>query len=51
MTKIERVLWNDPRTGVMRRADAGCDAARACARAQGFDLPLATCHLPLATYR
>jgi urocanate hydratase len=39
--RIERVLWNDPGTGVMRHADAGYEAALACAREQGLDLPMA----------
>ena len=38
--RLKRVLWNDPATGVMRHADAGYDAAIACARAQGLDLPM-----------
>ncbi|MBO9707715.1 MAG: urocanate hydratase [Caulobacter sp.] len=37
--RIERVLWNDPATGVMRHADAGYDIARDCAREHGLDLP------------
>jgi urocanate hydratase len=37
--RIERVLWNDPATGVMRHADAGYDEALDCARAHGLDLP------------
>jgi urocanate hydratase len=37
--RLERVLWNDPATGVMRHADAGYDAAIDCAREQGLDLP------------
>ncbi|KKW91712.1 urocanate hydratase [Sphingobium chungbukense] len=37
--RLERVLWNDPATGVMRHADAGYDIARDCARAKGLDLP------------
>jgi urocanate hydratase len=37
--RLERVLWNDPATGVMRHADAGYEAAIACAKAQGLDLP------------
>jgi urocanate hydratase len=37
--RIERVLWNDPASGVMRHADAGYEEAIACARAQGLDLP------------
>ncbi len=40
--RIERVLWNDPGTGVMRHADAGYDEAVACAQAQGLDLPMLT---------
>ncbi|MCA0242616.1 MAG: urocanate hydratase [Proteobacteria bacterium] len=38
--RIERVLWNDPGTGVMRHADAGYDEAIACAREQGLKLPM-----------
>ena len=38
--RIERVLWNDPATGVMRHADAGYQDAIACARAKGLDLPM-----------
>ncbi|HRI17795.1 MAG TPA: urocanate hydratase, partial [Burkholderiaceae bacterium] len=38
--RIERVLWNDPGTGVMRHADAGYDIAVACAREQGLKLPM-----------
>ena len=38
--RIERVLWNDPATGVMRHADAGYDEAVACAREQGLNLPM-----------
>jgi urocanate hydratase len=37
--RIERVLWNDPATGVMRHADAGYDIAIECAREQGLNLP------------
>ena len=37
--RIDRVLWNDPATGVMRHADAGYDIARDCAREKGLDLP------------
>ena len=39
--RIERVLWNDPGTGVMRHVDAGYDDALACAREQGLNLPMA----------
>jgi urocanate hydratase len=37
--RLERVLWNDPATGVVRHADAGYPAAIACAREKGLDLP------------
>jgi urocanate hydratase len=37
--RIERVLWNDPASGVMRHADAGYPSAMECARAQGLNLP------------
>ncbi|HEY6048853.1 MAG TPA: urocanate hydratase [Sphingomicrobium sp.] len=40
--RLERVLWNDPGTGVMRHADAGYDIAIDCAREQGLDLPMLT---------
>jgi len=39
--RIERVLWNDPATGVMRHADAGYEEAIACAKEQGLKLPMA----------
>ncbi|WP_292042886.1 MULTISPECIES: urocanate hydratase [unclassified Brevundimonas] len=37
--RLERVLWNDPATGVMRHADAGYDIAKDAARANGLNLP------------
>ncbi|MBK6598186.1 MAG: urocanate hydratase [Proteobacteria bacterium] len=37
--RIQRVLWNDPATGVMRHADAGYEEAIACAQARHLDLP------------
>jgi urocanate hydratase len=37
--RIERVLWNDPASGVMRHADAGYEIAVECARANKLDLP------------
>ena len=40
--RIERVLWNDPASGVMRHADAGYDAAVDCAREHGLLLPMLT---------
>ena len=39
-TRIERVLWNDPATGVMRHADAGYETAMDCAREQGLGMPM-----------
>ncbi len=38
--RIERVLTNDPGTGVMRHADAGYEEARACAWRHGLKLPM-----------
>jgi urocanate hydratase len=38
--RIERVLWNDPGTGVMRHADAGYEIAIECARQHGLNLPM-----------
>ncbi|ANE74312.1 urocanate hydratase [Dickeya solani] len=38
--RLARVLWNDPATGVMRHADAGYDAAKACAAAHQLNLPM-----------
>jgi urocanate hydratase len=38
--RLERVLWNDPATGVMRHADAGYEDAIACAREHALDLPM-----------
>ena len=40
--RIERVLWNDPGTGVMRHADAGYPEAIQCAHEQGLNLPMVT---------
>ncbi|MEO0651131.1 MAG: urocanate hydratase [Planctomycetota bacterium] len=37
---VERVLTNDPGTGVMRHVDAGYDEAVSCARERGLDLPM-----------
>ncbi|MDB5502576.1 MAG: urocanate hydratase [Tardiphaga sp.] len=37
--RIERVLWNDPASGVMRHADAGYESAIACAGEHGLNLP------------
>ncbi len=38
--RLERVLWNDPATGVMRHADAGYADAIECARAHDLKLPM-----------
>ena len=40
--RIERVLWNDPASGVMRHADAGYDDAVKVAKERGVDLPMIT---------
>jgi len=37
--RVERVLWNDPASGVMRHADAGYPIAIDCARERGLNLP------------
>lgn len=37
--RLERVLWNDPATGVMRHADAGYDIAIECAKQHQLNLP------------
>jgi urocanate hydratase len=37
--RLERVLWNDPASGVMRHADAGYEIAIDSARSHGLDLP------------
>lgn len=38
--RVNRVLHNDPATGVMRHADAGYDIAINCAKEQNLDLPM-----------
>jgi len=37
--RLERVLWNDPATGVMRHADAGYEEAIDWAKQKGLKLP------------
>ncbi|MFZ1773058.1 MAG: urocanate hydratase [Rhizobiaceae bacterium] len=37
--RLERVLWNDPASGVWRHADAGYETALDCARQHGLRLP------------
>jgi urocanate hydratase len=38
--RLNRVLWNDPGTGVMRHADAGYEIAVECAKEKGLNLPM-----------
>jgi urocanate hydratase len=38
--RIERVLWNDPASGVMRHADAGYTDAIECAKEHNLNLPM-----------
>lgn len=38
--RLQRVLTNDPGTGVMRHADAGYQIAIDCAKEQGLNLPM-----------
>ena len=38
--KLERVLTNDPGTGVMRHADAGYERAIDVARERGVHIPM-----------
>ena len=40
--RIERVLWNDPASGVMRHADAGYQEAVDCSREHNLNLPMIT---------
>ena len=37
--RLERVLWNDPASGVWRHADAGYPEAIECAKEHGLNLP------------
>ena len=39
-SRLSRVLWNDPATGVMRHADAGYEIAQACAATHDLNLPM-----------
>jgi urocanate hydratase len=41
--RIQRVLFNDPASGVMRHADAGYETAIVAAKGQGLKLPFITC--------
>ena len=38
--RLQRVLWNDPATGVMRHADAGYEIAKKCAQDNQLWLPM-----------
>jgi urocanate hydratase len=38
--RLNRVLWNDPGTGVMRHADAGYEIAIECSKEKGLNLPM-----------
>ena len=38
-TRLRRVLWNDPASGVMRHADAGYELALDCAKRHTLNLP------------
>ena len=38
--RIERVLWNDPASGVIRHADAGYPEAVECAGKLQLELPM-----------
>ncbi|MGH1540431.1 MAG: urocanate hydratase [Arenicella sp.] len=40
--RLNRVLWNDPATGVMRHADAGYEIAINCAKDHDLNLPAIT---------
>ena len=40
--RLERVLWNDPGSGVMRHADAGYERAIEVAKERGVDVPMIT---------
>jgi urocanate hydratase len=42
--RVERVLTNDPGTGVMRHADAGYQKAQQVARERGVDIPMLDAH-------
>jgi urocanate hydratase len=37
--RLERTLWNDPASGVVRHADAGYEEAIECAQERGLNLP------------
>jgi len=39
-SRLNKVLTNDPATGVMRHADAGYEIAKQCAKDKGINLPM-----------
>ncbi len=43
---IERTLWNDPASGVIRHADAGYESAIECAEEFGLNIPMPQCRTP-----
>jgi urocanate hydratase len=47
--RVERVLTNDPGTGVMRHADAGYEIAQRVARERGVDIPMLSSTPPQKT--
>jgi urocanate hydratase len=49
--KLERVLTNDPGTGVMRHADAGYERAAEVAAQRGVRLPMSAPGAPLEAGR
>jgi urocanate hydratase len=38
--RLERVLWNDPASGVYRHVDAGYESAIECAQENGLNIPM-----------
>lgn len=42
--RLQRVLTNDPASGVMRHADAGYETAMACAKENNLNLPMIKMH-------
>jgi len=38
--RLERVLWNDPASGVYRHVDAGYEEAENCAKEHGLNIPM-----------
>lgn len=41
--RLNRVLWNDPASGVYRHADAGYEEAIACAQEHDLNIPMLAC--------